>query len=187
VIDHDLDINVHSKILLINANVGGATSKKIVFMGSLNMVEESLKYNDDTFLQISNDTVYQDYLSYIEHIRKNVLPGSATPLFVTYPQTSYRFFSGVAIQPQQPVISAGGLAARCTVTPALPAGLKLSTSTCAISGTPSTATGKSSHSITVKSEYASHQEKTVVISIDVPTSYIAPPKPCTGGFCQQLP
>lgn len=186
-INADLDIFSHSKLLLINANFAGNENKKMVFMGSLNMVESSRKENDDSFVQVTDDTVYQSYLNHIEFIRERVLASAKTPMYLDYPNVSYKLGPNSVLI--KPTISSGLTVTNCSVTPALPAGLTISSSTCAISGTPSANAVKKDYVVTATSKYRSHLKGEATVSIEVASipAPLLPPMLNPGPFVLSRP
>jgi hypothetical protein len=87
------------------------------------------------------------------------------PTDLTYPQTTIAATVGQPITPDTPTIS--GTAASYTVTPTLPAGLALSSSTGTISGTPTTVAAQVSYTVTA-SNSAGSTSAAVLISASAP-------------------
>ncbi len=63
----------------------------------------------------------------------NIVTPRAKPV-LTYPLSSYSWLRGSPISTVTPTLTGSGIS--CTVSPALPSGLSLNSSTCAITGTP---------------------------------------------------
>jgi len=55
----------HTKMLLVKYG-----NKKIVYRGSANMVRKSMHYNDETFIKIEDDNIYDQYLYFWEKMEK---------------------------------------------------------------------------------------------------------------------
>jgi hypothetical protein len=87
------------------------------------------------------------------------------PPNIIYSGSPYTFNAEFPITTQTPTNS-GGPIASCSVSPALPAGLSISNTTCAISGTPTTAQTAKSYTITATNTGGS---RTATISIAVQT------------------
>ncbi|MCZ8343999.1 MAG: DUF1554 domain-containing protein [Leptospira sp.] len=88
-----------------------------------------------------------------------LLPGIASPqsLVVTYPTNTFRFQVNSAISPVSPTLSA--TATSCTISPTLPNGLSLNSTTCAITGTPTNMQPSASYTITASNSESSGQTK----------------------------
>lgn len=84
------------------------------------------------------------------------------PSNLTYPQTSISATVGIAITTITPTVS--GTVSSYSITPALPAGLAISSSSGAISGTPTAASAKASYTVTALNSAGS---TTALVSITV--------------------
>src|SRR5208282_1659272 len=91
------------------------------------------------------------------------------PSGLVYPHTSISATVGTAIATDTPTVT--GTVSSFTVSPALPAGLAISSSTGSISGTPTAASAKTSYTVTASNSTGS---TTATISITVTASTIAP-------------
>jgi len=58
---------IHSKFMIINAKMNGVR-KKVVVAGSHNYTFSALRQNDETFIRIENDVVYEAYLNFWNQI-----------------------------------------------------------------------------------------------------------------------
>lgn len=85
-----------------------------------------------------------------------------SPIF-TYPTNSYQLTQNVLMTTILPSY-AGGAIATCTISPALPSGLNISNSSCAISGTPLVATGTVAYTVRATNSSGAYSQ---VISITV--------------------
>ncbi len=77
----------------------------------------------------------------------NITINDVAPSALSYAGTPFTFTEYQAITTATPT-SSGGAITNCTSAPGLPAGLSLNTSTCAISGTPTTVQGATAYTIT---------------------------------------
>ncbi len=91
-------------------------------------------------------------------ITVNKLPPSA----LTYVGSPYSYTKGYSIGTNTPTVT-GGLT-NCTASPILPSGLSLSTTTCALSGSPTTIQSAANYTITASNPYGN---TTTIISITV--------------------
>jgi hypothetical protein len=66
---------------------------------------------------------------------------------ISYTGSPFTYVKGTAITQLSPTLG-GGAVASCTVSPALPAGLSLNGTTCAVSGTPTAVQAATSHTVT---------------------------------------
>ncbi len=87
---------------------------------------------------------------------------NSSGLTLTFPSPSYAFPMGIAITPISPTMT--GAITGCIVSPSLPAGLTLNSSTCVISGTPTAAQPATNYTITTSSAGGS---TTAIINIFV--------------------
>jgi hypothetical protein len=87
----------------------------------------------------------------------------AAPTNISYSQETYTLVKGIAISSQTPTLS-GGTPSSCTISPALPSGLSLSSVNCAISGTPSVTAASAQYQITA-SNSAGSISKSIFLSI----------------------
>jgi hypothetical protein len=69
------------------------------------------------------------------------------PPSISYPNSPYTFVKGTVITAVSPA-NAGGVITGCSVSPAMPAGLSLSTTTCVITGTPSVVSATTTYTVT---------------------------------------
>lgn len=67
---------------------------------------------------------------------------------VSYTGSPYTFYSGIAITTQTPSITGSNITS-CTVSPALPSGLTLDNTTCAVSGTPTATAAAAAYTVTI--------------------------------------
>ncbi|MEM7182995.1 MAG: DUF1566 domain-containing protein, partial [Spirochaetota bacterium] len=115
----------------------------------------------------------------------NLTPGTTTPLGTTsnppsgfsYGASPFTFTQNTAITTQVPTIS--GTINSCTVSPALPSGLVLDSTTCSISGTPSVIQGSTSYTVTATNSNGSNN---TTISIAVLEQVAAPAFSPTAGY-----
>lgn len=91
------------------------------------------------------------------------------PKAITYPSESMVLLQNLPLTPIVPAISAKKAIDQCTVSPALPAGLSLDPSTCAISGSPATQQIASSYVVTAVNGIGA---KSQAISIAVTASVL---------------
>ena len=96
--------------------------------------------------------------------------GVVTPSALTYSNTAPAYTVGVAISSDTPS-SSGGAVSSYSISPALPAGLTLNTSTGVISGTPSAASAATSYTVTASNAGGS---ATASVSITVNNAFVAP-------------
>ncbi|MBL8018731.1 MAG: DUF1554 domain-containing protein [Leptospirales bacterium] len=89
---------------------------------------------------------------------------TAAPSGLSYSGGPFSFTQNVAIISQTPMFS--GTITSCTSSPALPSGLSLSSSTCALSGTPTGLQGATMYAITAMNELGS-ATATITISVVV--------------------
>ncbi|MEM7181228.1 MAG: putative Ig domain-containing protein [Spirochaetota bacterium] len=98
------------------------------------------------------------------------------PTSLVYTGSPYTFTRTVAITTQTPTVS--GTVTSCISTPALPAGLSIGATTCAISGTPTTTQNATNHTITASNSGGS-TNATISITVDgiawVQEAYIKAP------------
>ena len=107
------------------------------------------------------------------------------PTGLMYPQTTINAYVGQAIASDTPTVT--GTVTSFTVSPALPAGLSLSSSTGMISGTPTTATTKASYTVTA-SNAAGATTATVQIAVGAATQApagLAYPQPAINAYVGQ--
>jgi hypothetical protein len=100
---------------------------------------------------------------------KAINPPPPAPSDLTYPQASISATVGAAIATDTPTVT--GSVAGYTIAPALPAGLGISASTGAISGTPTAASAQTSYTVTASNSSGS---ATATISITVAAAIAAP-------------
>ncbi len=100
-------------------------------------------------------------------ITVNIPPPSA----LSYTGSPYTFTRNLPITPQTPTVS--GTVTNCTASPALPTGLTINATTCAISGTPTVIRAATNHTITASNSIGN---TTTVVNIAV---NIAPPSALT--------
>lgn len=99
----------------------------------------------------------------------------APPTNLVYPQTIIAAITGQAITTDTPTVS--GTVTSYTVSPALPAGLSLNSTTGAISGTPTSATAQATYTITAANP-AGSTTATVQITVSLaPPTNLAYPQP----------
>ena len=65
--NHLSDDQYKHKFMLISAKVNGH-HQHLVAVGSHNMTGNSLYYNDDTFLVLKDENLYENYRRYWEHM-----------------------------------------------------------------------------------------------------------------------
>ncbi|MCP5500265.1 MAG: putative Ig domain-containing protein [Leptospiraceae bacterium] len=107
----------------------------------------------------------------------------APPSSLSYTAAPFTFTQGIAISPQNPVVT--GTVTSYSVNPALPSGLSLNTSTGVISGTPSATQGVSSYTVTAtNSSGSTNTSVSITIIIPAPSSlsYSAAPFTFTQGI-----
>ncbi len=93
-------------------------------------------------------------------IASAVVPTASAPASLVYPQSSYSVPVNVPLAGITPTFS--GTVTNCTVSPSLPAGLSLDSSTCSISGTPTASQSAVSYTVTASNSGGS---TTAVLSI----------------------
>jgi len=92
----------------------------------------------------------------------NITVTFAAPSALTYSGSPYTFTQNLAISTQTPLFS--GTVTSCTASPALPTGLGINATTCAISGTPTVTQAATNHTITASN---ANGNTTAVINITV--------------------
>jgi len=95
------------------------------------------------------------------------------PSNLIYSGSFFSFTAGTAISKQTPAFN--GIISSCTASPSLPTGLSISSTTCAISGTPTTVQSATIYTITAGNPLGS---TTATVSITV-TSAVVPPSSLT--------
>ena len=96
------------------------------------------------------------------------VPVVQPPSALSYTTMTADYFQGTAITPNSPT-SSGGAATAYSITPTLPAGLNLSTSTGVISGTPTAVTATASYTVT-----ASNSSGNATASLSITVNVAAP-------------
>lgn len=100
-------------------------------------------------------------------------PPPTAPSNLAYPQTTIGATVGQAIATDTPTVS--GTVTSYGVLPALPAGLSLSTSTGAISGTPTTASAQATYTVTAQNSAGSTTASVqIAVSIAAPSALVYP-------------
>jgi hypothetical protein len=95
---------------------------------------------------------------------------------INYSSGTYTFNKSVPIAPQS-VTNTGGPITSCAVIPSLPTGLSLSTSTCAISGTPTVAIASSNYTVTATNSAGSSSVTLAITVTDSPPAFSYPSSP----------
>lgn len=101
----------------------------------------------------------------------NITVNNAPPSALSYSGSPYTFTQSLAITTQTPTVT--GTVTSCSASPTLPTGLSISSTTCAISGTPTALQGATAHTITAANAFGN---TTASISITV---NLAPPSGLT--------
>lgn len=95
------------------------------------------------------------------------------PPALNFTDSPYTFNRGSAISALVPK-NTGGAISSCTITPALPTGLVMSTTTCALSGTPTVAHGTTSYVITSTNAMGSTGASITITVLDLPPAIAYP-------------
>ncbi len=95
----------------------------------------------------------------------------SAPSSLGFSKTSLAILKGIAISGQTPTLQGSKLTS-CTVSPALPAGLSLDTSTCALSGTPTTLSSLAVYTITAQNS-AGQASTTIALAVLDPADFPA--------------
>ena len=94
---------------------------------------------------------------------------SSSPSGLSFAGSPYILLQGLSISSQTPTYS--GSVTSCSVSPALPTGLSLNTTTCVLSGTPSNIQNSTNYTITATNSIGS-STASISISIQSPNNYI---------------
>ena len=93
------------------------------------------------------------------------------PANLTYPNSPYVFGKSLAISTITPALTGGGgTPTACTSAPSLPAGLSINSVTCAITGTPSATSSKTSYTVSASNMAGSATDVIEISVVDTPTA-----------------
>ena len=93
------------------------------------------------------------------------------PAILIYPNSPYVFGKSLAISTITPALTGGGgTPTSCTSNPSLPAGLSINSVTCAITGTPSATSNKTSYIISASNMAGSATDVIDISVVDTPTA-----------------